>query len=239
MIVTKELTKVYHLGGTKVHGANKLDLKIESGEFVSVMGPSGSGKSTLLYLMGGLDRPTSGKIWIDGVDIENLCYAKLCDLRKDKIGFIFQSFNLIPTLNALENIFVPLAPGGIRNGQRAYAKKLLEMVDLGDRMGHTPNQLSGGQQQRVAIARAFINKPKIILADEPTGNLDSKSGKEVLQLMRDMNEEKGVTIVVVTHDPNIGKKADRTIHLEDGIIVKEVSNKKFISQHTSPISHKN
>ena len=221
MIILENLTKIYKMGDSKVVGANGINLQIYEGEFVSIMGPSGSGKSTLLHLIGGLDRPTSGRVSIEGVDITKLNYSKLCDLRKDKIGFIFQNFNLLPTLNALENVFVPLVPEGISNKKKEFAKELLEKVGLKDRMYHTPNQLSGGQQQRVAIARAFVNNPKIILADEPTGNLDTNSGKEVIKLMQDINRKEGVTIIIVTHDHNIGKETDRTIYLQDGEVIKD------------------
>ncbi|MDY6964796.1 MAG: ABC transporter ATP-binding protein [Halobacteriota archaeon] len=230
MIELEDLTRIYKMGDIEVVGADKINLQIYDGEFISMMGPSGSGKSTLLHLIGGLDRPTSGKILIDGRDLSKLNYSKLCDLRRDKIGFIFQSFNLLPTLNALENVFVPLAPKGITKEKREYAKELLKLVDLKDRMYHNPNQLSGGQQQRVAIARAFINHPKILLADEPTGNLDYKSGKEVMELMRRMNKEEGVTMIIVTHDPGVGKETDKTIHLRDGKILKQWKNSEDIQK---------
>lgn len=230
MIRVEDLVKIYKMGDVEVVGANNINLQVKEGEFISIMGPSGSGKSTLLHLLGGLDRPTSGKVYIDGVDISELSYSDLCNIRRDKIGFIFQSFNLLPTLNIIENVFVPLAPSGITSEKREYAKELIDLVGLGDRIHHTPNKLSGGEQQRVAIARAFINKPDIILADEPTGNLDSKSGKEVMQLMKDMNIDEGVTLVIVTHDPNVGNETDRTIHIRDGEILKDQVNGNSSSQ---------
>jgi len=234
MIKVDNLTKIYNMGDTEVIGAKDINLQVKKGEFMSIMGPSGSGKSTVLHLLGGLDRPTSGKIYIDDVDISELSYSGLCNVRRDKIGFVFQSFNLIPTLNVIENVFVPLAPKGISDEKREYAKELIDLVGLGGRIHHTPNKLSGGEQQRVAIARAFINNPDIILADEPTGNLDTKNGKEVMQLMRDMNIEEGVTLVIVTHDQNVGNETDRTIHLRDGEILKDIINKNSSNQSRSP-----
>ncbi len=224
MIKVDNLAKIYKMGDVEVVGAKGINLQVQEGEFISIMGPSGSGKSTLLHLLGGLDRPTSGKIYIDGVDISELSYSDLCNVRRDKIGFVFQSFNLIPTLDVIENVFVPLAPRGISDEKRKYAKELIELVGLGDRIHHVPSKLSGGEQQRVAIARAFINNPDIILADEPTGNLDSKSGEEVMQLMKDMNIDEGVTLVIVTHDSNVGNETNRTVHLKDGEILKDVIN---------------
>ncbi|MDY6959972.1 MAG: ABC transporter ATP-binding protein [Halobacteriota archaeon] len=224
MIKVENLVKIYKMGEVEVVGASNINLQVQEGEFLSIMGPSGSGKSTLLHLLGGLDKPTSGRVYIDDVDISKLSYSELCNIRRDKIGFIFQSFNLLPTLNVIENVFVPLAPTGISDEKREYAKELIELVGLGDRIHHTPNKLSGGEQQRVAIARAFINNPDIILADEPTGNLDSKSGREVMQLMKNMNKNEGVTLVIVTHDPNVGNDTDRTIYIRDGEILMDLDN---------------
>lgn len=224
MIEIENLTKIYKLGETEVIGTKDVNIKIEDGEFISIMGPSGSGKSTLLHMLGGLDKPTYGRVLIDGIDLADLGDTQLCDLRRDKIGFIFQSFNLLPVLNAIENVIVPLASRGISNGRIERAKELLDMVGLGDRIDHTPNQLSGGQQQRVAIARALINSPEIVLADEPTGELDTKSGEEVVQLMGDLSKKEGVTIIVVTHDPKVSEKTDRIIQLEDGMVVRDERN---------------
>ncbi|MDY6958053.1 MAG: ABC transporter ATP-binding protein [Halobacteriota archaeon] len=221
MIVTENLTKIYRLGDTEVIGNNKINLCIEDGEFAAIMGPSGSGKSTLLHMIGGLDRPTSGKVIINGLNIAELSDKTLCDMRRDEIGFIFQTFNLLPTLTTIENVIVPVAPRGLNNEVRERGVRVLESVGLGDRIEHTPSELSGGQRQRVAIARALVNAPSILLADEPTGNLDSKSGREVLQLMKDMNKDSGVTVIIVTHDPKVADVTNRTILLEDGEILKD------------------
>ncbi|VUT23544.1 MAG: putative ABC transporter ATP-binding protein [Candidatus Methanolliviera sp. GoM_oil] len=221
MIETRNVTKIYKLGDTDVIGAKEINLKIEEGEFLSIMGPSGSGKSTLLYLIGGLDKPTSGDVLIDGVNIVEMEERALCEVRRDKIGFIFQEFNLISTLTAIENTLVPLIPMGVSDDGMARGMKLLESFGLKDRIDHLPGQLSGGQQQRVAIARALINEPEIVLADEPTGELDTKSGDELIQLMEKMNRREGVTFIIVTHDPVVSEKTRRTIFLKDGEIVKD------------------
>ncbi|RZN71325.1 MAG: ABC transporter ATP-binding protein [Candidatus Methanolliviera hydrocarbonicum] len=221
MIETRNVTKIYKLGDTDVIGAKEINLKIEEGEFLSIMGPSGSGKSTLLYLIGGLDKPTSGDVLIDGVNIVEMEERALCEVRRDKIGFIFQEFNLISTLTAIENTLVPLIPMGVSADEMERGMKLLESFDLKDRIDHLPGQLSGGQQQRVAIARALINEPEIVLADEPTGELDTKSGDELIQLMEEMNRREGVTFIIVTHDPVVSGKTRRTIFLQDGMIVKD------------------
>jgi ABC-type antimicrobial peptide transport system, ATPase component len=221
MIETRNLTKIYKLGDTDVIGAKEINLKIEEGEFLSIMGPSGSGKSTLLYLIGGLDKPTSGDVLIDGVNIVEMEERALCEVRRDKIGFIFQEFNLISTLTAIENTLVPLIPMGVSDDEMERGMKLLEAFGLKDRIDHLPGQLSGGQQQRVAIARALINEPEIVLADEPTGELDTKSGDELIQLMEEMNRREGVTFIIVTHDPVVSGKTRRTIFLQDGMIVKD------------------
>jgi ABC-type antimicrobial peptide transport system, ATPase component len=221
MIETRNLTKIYKLGDTNVIGAKEINLKIEEGEFLSIMGPSGSGKSTLLYLIGGLDKPTSGDVLIDGVNIVEIEERALCEVRRDKIGFIFQEFNLISTLTAIENTLVPLIPMGVSADGMERGMKLLEAFGLKDRIDHLPGQLSGGQQQRVAIARALINEPEIVLADEPTGELDTKSGDELIQLMEEMNRREGVTFIIVTHDPVVSGKTRRTIFLQDGRIVED------------------
>ena len=221
MIETRNVTKIYKLGDTDVIGAKEINLKIEEGEFLSIMGPSGSGKSTLLYLIGGLDKPTSGDVLIDGVNIVEMEERALCEVRRDKIGFIFQEFNLISTLTAIENTLVPLIPMGVSDDEMERGMKLLEAFGLKDRIDHLPGQLSGGQQQRVAIARALINEPEIVLADEPTGELDTKSGDELIQLMEEMNRREGVTFIIVTHDPVVSGKTRRTIFLQDGMIVKD------------------
>jgi putative ABC transport system ATP-binding protein len=223
MIKTENLTKIYKLGETKVIGTKNVNLSIEDGEFISIMGPSGSGKSTLLNLIGCIDKPTSGRVIIDGIDVAKLNDRSLCDLRREKIGFIFQSFNLLPVLTTIENVIVPLASRGIDDGIRERAAHLLETVGLGKRINHTPHELSGGEQQRVAIARALINNPEIVLADEPTGELDTKSSEETIQLMRSLNRKEGVTIIIITHDPMVSEKAERIVHLQDGKIISDRS----------------
>lgn len=221
MVVLENVTKIYKMGSEEIKALDDLSLEIRDGEILVVMGPSGSGKSTFLHLVGCLDKPTSGKILIDGKDISNLRERELARIRNRTIGFVFQQFNLLPRLTALENVELPMIYAGIPKRKRVErAKKLLEMVGLSDRMKHRPSQLSGGQQQRVAIARALANDPKIILADEPTGNLDTKSGEVVINILRDLNR-KGLTIVIVTHDPDITIIAHRVIHLKDGKIIKE------------------
>ncbi len=214
------VTKVLPMGKVKVHALRGVDMDIYAGEMVSIVGPSGSGKSTLLGLIGGLDTPTTGKIEIDGVDITRMNEDQLTEIRNEKIGFIFQFFNLIPTLTAQENVALPIqfARKPQFNPDKR-AKELLELLELGDRVRHRPSELSGGQQQRVAIARALANNPPIILADEPTGNLDSESGKIVLDALKQIQRESGTTVVIVTHDPTLAAFTDRTITLVDGEIV--------------------
>lgn len=222
MVKVEAVTKVYRMGEVDLKALNGVSLKIMPSENLSIIGPSGSGKSTLLHLMGCLDKPTSGRIFIDGVDTSRLNDTKLAEIRRYKIGFVFQFFYLIPTLNALENVELPMMFAGVDEGERKRrAAELLELVNLKKRMRHRPAELSGGERQRVAIARALANNPKIVLADEPTGNLDSTSGREIIELLRRLNEEKGVTLVIVTHDPYIASTMKRTIYLKDGRIVKE------------------
>lgn len=220
MIEVIDLKKYYKMGPVVVKALNGINMRIEDGEFLSIMGPSGSGKSTLLNLLGALDKPTSGTVFFDGINLARVDEAVLYRLRRKKVGFVFQSFNLIPTLNAVENVLIPLVPTNIPKikGYRR-AKELLETVGLGGRVLHKPSEMSGGEQQRVAMARALINDPTLILADEPTGNVDSKTGDEIMGLLRDLNENMGTTLVVVTHDPEIGESTDRIIQLKDGIII--------------------
>lgn len=222
VIETRNLTKIYALGGEEVRALDGVDLSVAGGEFLAIFGASGSGKSTLLNMIGALDRPTSGEVILNGENIAKLPDRKLSRIRREKIGFIFQTFNLIPTLNATENVMAPLMPvEPNRRRLEEKAKALLRMVGLGDRMHHRPSELSGGQRQRVAIARSLINEPSIILADEPTGNLDSKTGDEIISIMRSLNEEKKETFIIVSHNPQIASTVDRVIHLRDGKIIKE------------------
>ena len=211
--------KSYHLGRVVVPALRGVTFDVEEGEFVTIFGPSGSGKSTLLHLIGGLDRPDYGEIMVNGVNLLTLDGDKLAELRLRKIGFVFQFFNLLPRLSALENVKLPLEFAGFSEKEAAKkAEEMLKLVGLEARMNHKPTELSGGEQQRVAIARALINNPKIVLADEPTGNLDTKTGWEIVQLMKKLNIERGQTFVVVTHDPQIAEVADRIIHLRDGVV---------------------
>jgi putative ABC transport system ATP-binding protein len=220
MIELYQVTKVVPSGREMLTILHALDLKISDGEFVSLVGPSGSGKSTLLGLIAGLDAPTAGEILIDGRAITRMSEDELAELRSEKIGFVFQSFHLIPSMTALENILVPMEIAGVRDA-RDRAARLLEDVDLVARAHHYPSQLSGGEQQRVAIARAFSNGPSILLADEPTGNLDSRNGRHVLDLMVDMNRERKATLVLVTHDHELAARADRRILLRDGRVASD------------------
>ncbi len=217
---TRGLTKDLPLGSVTIHILRGLDLDIMRGERVGIIGPSGSGKSTLLGLMGGLDSPTSGTIEIDGIDISRMGEGRLTEVRNAKIGFVFQFFNLVPTLTALENVALPIEFAVKRQfNPRQRAKQLLEMLGMGDRLNHRPAQLSGGQQQRVAIARALANNPPLLLADEPTGNLDTESGRLVLAAISDVQRETGTTVVVVTHDPAIAGQMSRVLTLVDGLLV--------------------
>jgi putative ABC transport system ATP-binding protein len=218
MIELFSVSKVVRSGTADLTILHSLDLTIPDGQFISVVGPSGSGKSTLLGLIAGLDAPTSGEIRIDGQSIVDMSEDNLAQLRGEKIGFVFQSFHLIPSLTALENILIPMEIAGAR-GAMARARALLEDVELSERGHHYPSQLSGGERQRVAIARAFANDPSILLADEPTGNLDSHNGRHVFDLMVEMNRKRGATLVLVTHDHELASSADRRISLKDGMVV--------------------
>jgi putative ABC transport system ATP-binding protein len=220
MIEVIDLTKIYQVGETEVRALDGVSMKIEKGELVSIMGPSGSGKSTLMAILGALDVPTQGSYRLDGQVVDKLNDNQLAEIRSHKIGFVFQQFNLLPRTSALENVLLPLLYNGLRGKARLErAKSALETVGLADRMHHKPNQLSGGQQQRVAIARALVNDPAILLADEPTGNLDSKTGAEIIALFQRLHNEAGQTVVFVTHDPFIARHTNRIIRLADGKVV--------------------
>jgi putative ABC transport system ATP-binding protein len=215
-ILTEDLWKTYEMGGEKLHALRGIDLTIRRGEYVAVMGPSGSGKSTLMNLIGCLDTPTAGKYWLAGRLVSELDDDELAAIRNKEIGFVFQTFNLLPRATALHNVELPMIYNGTPSEERlARARRALEAVDLGERMLHKPNELSGGQRQRVAVARALVNSPSIVLADEPTGNLDSKTGDEIMGLFVRLHAQ-GNTIILVTHEQDIARRADRIIHVRDG-----------------------
>ena len=217
MIKLENAVRTYHMGKTDVAALSGVNLEIEDGEMVAIMGPSGSGKSTLMHLIGALDQPDEGSIRFGKQDVSKQSRNVLAELRGKHIGFVFQSFNLIATLTALENVELPMMYQGVtRKDRLTKARKLLEQLGVNDRADHLPTELSGGEQQRVAIARALVNDPDLLLADEPTGNLDSKTGKQIMELLAKLNEEQGMTVVLVTHDPTIASYAQRTIHIFDG-----------------------
>ncbi len=219
VIDAEGITKVYKMGEIEVHALRGVSLQVERGEVISIMGPSGSGKSTLMNLLGALDRPTDGTYHLNGELVSELSDDELAVIRNREVGFVFQTFNLLGRHTALANVELPLRYAGVTNGKRKRATEALEAVGLGDRIKHRPNELSGGQQQRVAIARALVNQPAIILADEPTGNLDTKSGAEILDILLDLNKEQGTTLIFVTHDAEIASRTQRRVRLLDGLIV--------------------
>jgi putative ABC transport system ATP-binding protein len=220
-----EVEKTYLLGENQVHALKGINMELKKGEFVAFMGPSGSGKTTLLNLIGVMDKPTKGKIYIDDIDLTVLKEKELVKLRRRTIGFIFQFYNLIPVLSAFENVELPMLIAGVPAKEReSRARDLLAMVGLADRIYHRPDELSGGEQQRVAIVRALANKPSIVLADEPTGDLDSKTGKDVVKALRDLSNREGATVIIVTHDPTVANLANRIFEMRDGIIIHEHAN---------------
>lgn len=218
VITAQSLTKVYKMGDVEVHALRGLSMEVRRGEVVAIMGPSGSGKSTLMNILGCLDRPTGGQYSLDGVEVSGMNDDELANVRNHKIGFVFQSFNLLSRQTALANVELPLRYAGNTNHRKERARAALEAVGLQDRITHRPYELSGGQQQRVAIARALVNDPAMILADEPTGNLDSKVGQEIMDLLLRLNRERGTTLVIVTHDPKVAAQAQRTIRVQDGVV---------------------
>jgi putative ABC transport system ATP-binding protein len=232
LISIQELTKTYSLGENTVHALRGVSLDIDPGEFVAITGPSGSGKSTMMHILGCLDRPTAGKFLLGGRDVSNLTRDELADIRNKQIGFVFQGFNLLPRTTALENVEVPLLysrPVLAAAERRSRAVKALTAMGLADRAEHHPSQLSGGQQQRVAIARALVNEPSLLLADEPTGNLDTKTSLEVMQIFQTLRETRGITVVLITHEPDIAAYGTRIINVRDGRIVSDRANRPRVA----------
>jgi putative ABC transport system ATP-binding protein len=225
VIEAQDLTKVYKMGEVEVRALNGVTFTIERGDVVAIMGPSGSGKSTLMNIMGCLDQPTAGEYTLDGEAVSQLNDDQLAGIRNRKVGFVFQSFNLLSRTTALANVELPLRYAGLQSGRREKARAALDAVGLSDRVLHRPTELSGGQQQRVAIARALVNNPAIIMADEPTGNLDSKVGQEIMNILLSLNRDRGTTLIIVTHDQNISDQAQRIIRLRDGVVDNENGSK--------------
>ncbi len=227
VIAVEELTKTYHMGDVQVRALRGVTLSIDAGEFVAVTGPSGSGKSTFMHILGCLDRQTEGRYTLDGDDVSQLSRDDLAEVRNKKIGFVFQGFNLLARTTALDNVELPLLYGGSKlggSGRRKRAEETLRAIGLGDRMSHLPNQLSGGQQQRVAIARSLVNQPAILLADEPTGNLDSRTSIEVMDIFQRLNQESGITVLLITHESDIAEYGNRIIKFHDGRVVSDQAN---------------
>ena len=229
VISVKDLKKTYIMGLTQVNALQSVTIDISKNEYVALMGPSGSGKSTLMNLLGCLDTPTSGEYWLNGTNVSSMSDGELAEVRNKEIGFVFQTFNLLPRLSALENVALPLVYAGMSKSNRLErAEEVLKSVGLSDRMDHKPNELSGGQRQRVAIARALVNKPSIILADEPTGNLDSKTSIEIMGILEEIHNQ-GNTIILVTHEADIAEHAHRIVRLRDGLIETDILNQKIVS----------
>ena len=222
-LTVRDVVKTCAMESVEVHALRGLSATIKRGEVVSIMGPSGSGKSTLMNMLGCLDRPTSGEYLLDGESVADMSDDQLAGIRNRKVGFVFQSFNLLPRATAIANVELPLRYAGGVTNRHERAEAALKAVGLADRMKHRSNELSGGQQQRVAMARAIVTNPAIIMADEPTGNLDSKSGDEVMEILLNLNKEKGTTLIIVTHDPEIAEQTQRAIHIRDGVVVEEVT----------------
>ncbi|MEM7105095.1 MAG: ABC transporter ATP-binding protein [Bacteroidota bacterium] len=229
IITVQELRKTYFMGSERIDALQSITLDIEKNEYVALMGPSGSGKSTLMNLLGCLDTPSDGQYWLNGTDVSHLNDAELAEIRNKEIGFVFQTFNLLPRLSALENVALPLVYAGLgKNNREDRALEVLEAVGLGDRVHHKPNELSGGQRQRVAVARALVNKPSIILADEPTGNLDTKTSYEIMGLFEEIHN-RGNTVIIVTHENDIAAHTRRIVRLRDGLIESDVMNENVVS----------
>jgi putative ABC transport system ATP-binding protein len=233
-----EVTRSYRLGGVSVEALRGVSVAVRRGDFVAVVGPSGSGKSTLMHLLGGLDRPTSGVLRVGGTDVATMGRDDLARVRNRTVGFVFQAFQLLPRTSAVDNVALPLVYRGVRRGERRErAAAALQAVGMGHRLRHTPNQLSGGEQQRVAIARALVGQPQVILADEPTGNLDTQRGAEVIDLLARLRSEHGVAVVVVTHDPGIASRADRQVQMRDGLLVTPQGAPAQPARHERALDH--